>query len=312
MVVAEDSSQVGQGVFVQDAGGLVVAAEAVGGGYAVAGGEAVGVLVAKGGGPAGVQDTAQCPGGAGVPTGVQVVGGGQQQLTGVVADVDRGAVGMQGRGGQHLRGDDGPPWPAGRIPIAVGLVGGQQRPHGRGGALGEGGGLVGADDGRDETMQLDRVAVAPGQTVGEDRAEDVIEIRGGVGAGHHVMQRCVEQIGMITDQSQRDGLGAEVGAQVQHCHRGGAVGAQAVEGEGPDGVDGAAIDEIDPAGEHLSPSAAEFHQVIGGSQPGGVKIGGDLFQREGQVTEVVGKLVGNGGADAGDTPAQQGDRFAAG
>jgi hypothetical protein len=68
-----------------------------------------------------------------------------------------------------------------------------------------------------QPVHLEAVGKAAGQRVADQGADGVGE---GIGVGGGGAQRLVQEIGVVTEQRQRNGFGGEESGQLQQLHRG--------------------------------------------------------------------------------------------
>src|SRR4051794_10751609 len=131
-------------------------------------------------------------------------------------------------GGEHVWSQLGVAGPAGRILRVAGGGGGQQRQHPLGGGLRPVGRKLVADDRLHQPVHLEAAWVATDQGVA-DQGTDGVGERVGVGGGG--AQRLVQEVGVLAEQGQRNGIGGEEGGQLQQLHRGRVLAAESLQGQ---------------------------------------------------------------------------------
>ena len=164
MVCTDYLTETGEGVLVELAGSLVLAQRMQIAGEVVGRGQGVGVVLPEYPAAVGERPFEQGAGGAGFSPGLQVSSGPVEQSADVLTSRVQGAVGV-GRG-QHMGQQRSPGWPGGRVAPRLGgdRCGEQQdRDHGHVLTVGPNAGWLAAQDGLDQSVQLQAAGLHPGQ-----------------------------------------------------------------------------------------------------------------------------------------------------
>ena len=90
---------------------------------------------------------------------------------------------------------------------------------------------------------------------------------------------------------------------------GGVLGTEALQGQGPGGVQPSLVAERLPAGEQLCPAAPKPLEILLRGHSRLLQVGGGLSGRQGEIADLRSELVGDVGGNAGHSSAQESHGF---